>query len=361
MVGRFERAIPVAAAGLVLGMVGLAVFDPPAPHTQRPLAVLENPNSANGGELDGFDTAAGPALPAGLMRLNARGTAAESIIGGIDVKPRGQGASASSLHTAKALDDTFQRIGYDLDAVREGAQPVPRVFLASLPKDLSEVRQAPKRKEIFFRSVLPLVLQVNNEILADRQRLWRLHTETKKGRKLDAVDRLWLIVLAERYKVKRGNIKALLQRVDIVPPSMALAQAAEESGWGTSRFSRQGNAIFGEWTFSEADGLVPKERDEGKTHRVKVFKSLLHSVRAYARNLNTHRAYKEFRALRRDMRHEGAELSGRKLVETLTRYSERGPKYVKTLRSIMTVNKLNRLDAARLSAGSQAGRVASAI
>ncbi|MBT6095073.1 MAG: hypothetical protein HOH04_09330 [Rhodospirillaceae bacterium] len=367
MVGKFERGIPLAAGALVVGMVGLAIFDPPQPDTARPQAVLDGALLGKAvlegadTELPGFETAAGPALPSGLVRINAPGTAAESIVGVITVKPRDRGARASSLHTAKALDDTFQRIGYDLNAVRSGDRPVPRVFLAKLPTDMAEIRQAPKRKEIFFRSVLPLILQANNEILADRERLWGLHAQIAKGEILSAVDRLWLIVLAERYKVKRGDIASLLARVDIVPPSMALAQAAEESGWGTSRFSRQGNAIFGEWTFSTADGLVPENRDSGKSHRVKAFKSLLHSVRAYARNLNTHRAYREFRAMRQGLRKDGTALSGRKLVETLTRYSERGDKYVKALRALMTVNKLSYFDHARLSAGAQAGSKASAI
>jgi len=351
MVGKFERAIPLVAGSLVVGMIGLAVFDPPKKDTARPKAVLELPEM-----LDSFETAAGPALPAGLVRINAPGTVAESMTDGITVKRRTKPVQAGSLHTAEALDSTFERIGYDLKSISESGAPVPRVFLASLPKDMGEIRETAKRKAIFFRTVLPLVLQANDEIRADRERLWHLQALTKKGQKLPAVDRLWLIVMSERYKVKRGDIDGLLARVDVVPPSLALAQAAEESGWGTSRFSRLGNAIFGEWTFSAAagDGIVPKEREAGKTHRVKVFKSLLHSVRAYARNLNTHRAYREFRKGRLAMRRDGAPISGRKLVDTLRRYSERGEEYVKTLRSIMVVNKLGRLDDARLSTGAQA-------
>ncbi|MEK9723436.1 MAG: glucosaminidase domain-containing protein, partial [Rhodospirillaceae bacterium] len=183
---------------------------------------------------------------------------------------------------------------------------------------------------------------------ADRRRLSALVERARAGHRLAAVDRLWLVVLAERYKVDRNNYRELLKRVDIVPVSMALAQAAEESGWGTSRFSREGNAIFGEWTFSDAKGLVPLRRDTGKSHRVRAFKSLLHSVRAYARNLNTHRAYRGFRTKRLDMRTDGVPLRGRPLIETLTRYSERGPAYVKGLHKIMTVNNLDRLDEARL-------------
>ena len=356
MVGRFEFAITLAIGSLVAGMIGVAVFNPPKPETVRPVAVLEHsPRQAT------IKTSTRPVLSPDLLRTNAPGAVTEKITGGINVRPRGQGARAGSLHTAAALDDTFERLGYDLEAVSKGGAPVPRVFLASLPKDLDKVRQTTKRKAIFFRSVLPLVLQINEEILADRERLWDLHVHTQKGEKLAAVDRLWLIVLAERYKVKRGDMVALLARVDVVPPSLALAQAAEESGWGTSRFSRLGNAIFGEWTFAAADGLVPYEREEGKRHRVKTFKSLLHSVRAYARNLNSHRAYKEFRATRQSMRRQGQALSGHNLVDTLKRYSERGEKYIRTLRLIMEFNKLGRLDDARLSRGAEASHKASTI
>jgi len=341
MTGKFERGILFAAGGLVAGLVGLAVMEPPRSETGIPKAVLEYP------ETD-FETAAGPALPAGLVQVKAAGTAAESLVGGVDVRALDRGHRAVTLHTAEALAKTFRRMCYDLDGVKTGGAQVPRLFLASLPTDLDKVREAKQRKAIFFKSVLPLVLQVNDEIRADRRRLWDLSARVKKGEHLPAVDRLWLIVMAERYKVKRGNLGELMRRVDVVPPSMALAQAAEESGWGTSRFSREGNAIFGEWTFSSAEGLVPRKREAGKIHRVRAFKSLLHSVRAYARNLNTHRAYRGFRKMRQEMRRGGQDLRGAKLIETLTSYSERGGDYVKTLRSIMVVNKLSRLDGARL-------------
>ena len=227
--------------------------------------------------------------------------------------------------------------------------PVPRLFLASLPSDMSAISQATERKAIFFKTVLPLILQVNDEIWADRQRLRDLDPRATNGRYLPAVDRLWLIVLAERYKVKRDNLKELLKRVDIMPTSMALAQAAEESGWGTSRFSREGNAIFGEWTFSDSEGLVPLKHESGKTHKVRAFRSLLDSVRSYARNLNTHRAYRKLRTLRQKMRGDGTPIRGRQLIETLTSYSERGEDYVRDLRAIMSINNLDGLDAAKLS------------
>ena len=347
MLGRFERAIPLVAGALVIGMVTLAVFSPPKLRTSRPSAVLANQASQ-------FFLEPGQSLPTGLIRVNTPGNLTEGIVGGIILQPTGQ-------HSAIALDETFDRLGYNLDAVSNKGAFVPRIFLASLPKDLDKIRRAEKRKAIFFRSVLPLILQANEEIIFDRDRLLRLHMQIQKGQKLEAADRLWLIVLAERYKVQRGQMEALIARVDIVPPSLALAQAAEESGWGTSRFSLLGNAIFGEWTFSTSESVIPQQRDEGKRHRIKIFKSLLHSVRAYARNLNSHQAYKEFRTKRHTQRRQGAILRGGELVDTLTRYSERGEKYVKTLRDIMVWNKLDRLDKARLSRGAKASRAASRI
>jgi len=343
MTGRFERGVLFAAGGLIVGLVGLAVIDPPRPETAAPQAVLGQPKAT------AAETATATApLPAGFMRIKAIGTAAESLIGGVDVRALNRGHRAVDLHTATALDQTFDRMGYNLDTVKTGATEVPRLFLATLPSDMHKVRETKLRKTIFFKTVLPLVLQVNEEILTDRRRLWELTVRHKKGERLAAVDKLWLIVLAERYRVKRGNLAELIRRVDIIPPSLALAQAAEESGWGTSRFSKEANAIFGEWTFSGAEGLVPKAREAGKTHRIRAFKSLLHSVRAYSRNLNTHRAYRGYRKMRQQMRRQGDPLEGKRLVDTLTSYSERGDEYVKGLRAIMVVNKLSALDDARL-------------
>ncbi len=252
------------------------------------------------------------------------------------------------LKTTGALARTFNQLGYDLDLVRSGEAEVPRLFLASLPGDLKDVRETRLRKSLFFKTVLPLVLQANEEILRDRRRLWNIHFRKNLGEKIVAADRLWLIVIAERYGVKSGSIKSLLKRVDIIPPSLALAQAAEESGWGTSRFVREGNAVFGQWTFSSTGSLVPRDRDEDKNHKVKVFPSLLDSVRAYALNLNTHAAYRQMRNVRNSLRQRGAPLDGLLMVDSLKRYSQRGEKYVETIRVLIEHNNLQRFDDARL-------------
>lgn len=257
-------------------------------------------------------------------------------------------ASGVDRTSAIELSDAFARIGYDLNSVREGADRVPRLFLTSLPADIGDVRETATRKNIFFRTVLPLILQVNEEILTQRKRLWELRFKSRIGQPLRAADRLWLMVMAERYKTKSNDIDALLSRVDVIPPSLALAQAAEESGWGTSRFAREGNALFGQWVFTDKTHLKPKQREAGKRHQVMAFHSLFAAARAYAQNLNTHLAYKSFRQKRSNMRRSGGPLDGHQLAGALQRYSERGDEYIKSLRIIITVNGLEALDEARL-------------
>jgi Bax protein len=125
---------------------------------------------------------------------------------------------------------------------------------------------------------------------------------------------------------------------------MALAQAAEESGWGTSRFVLEGNALFGQYTFGTKYSLIPRAREAGKEHSIKAFPSLLEAVRSYAHNLNTHRAYRKFRDKREILRQNKKEITGDKLIAQLTNYSERGDKYVSAIRAIINVNRLKKLD-----------------
>ncbi len=257
-------------------------------------------------------------------------------------------ASTVDKASANALSDAYARIGYDLNSVLQDGERVPRLFLTSLPPDIGAVRETTSRKSIFFKTVLPLVLQVNEEILAQRQRLWRLRFKMRMGQPLRAADRLWLMVMAERYKTQSDDIDTLMRRVDIIPPSLALAQAAEESGWGTSRFAREGNALFGQWVFSDKTHLKPALRDSDKRHQVRAFENLIGAALAYVRNLNTHPAYATFRKERWDMRRGGEAVDGYQLAGTLQRYSERGSEYIKSLRTIISVNGLEALDQARL-------------
>ena len=252
-------------------------------------------------------------------------------------------------YTTGALLQEFSKIGYDFHAVRAGKRTVPRLFVTSLPRDMRQIRVAKQKKELFFKSVLPLVLHVNEQIRADRTRLIAVRKMKVNDQKISAADQLWLAALADRYKADRDDLSELSRRADIIPPSLALAQAAEESGWGTSRFVIEGNALFGQWTVQGDKGIVPARRDADRFHKIKAFETLLDAVRAYARNLNTHRAYRKFRSARAGFRQEGTSLDGLALSSSLAKYSERGDEYVKSLRRLIQGNRLENLDRAKLS------------
>ena len=265
--------------------------------------------------------------------------------GVISASVRGAGPGAQPLLTVSALDRTFAGLGYDLDRLRDGDGLVPRHFVAAMPVDMRAIRVPAKRKALFIKTVLPLILQANDEIRADRARLERILEH--KG-DLPAVDRLWLAAKAEVYEVKRADLKGLRARMDVIPPSLAIAQSAEETGWGTSRFVLEGNALFGQWTFSRNRHMVPRKRAAGRNHQVRAFPSLIEGVRAYMENLNTHRAYRGFRALRFARRAASQPLHGVELARTLTGYSERGEEYVETIQGLIRFNRLQAFDGARL-------------
>ena len=250
--------------------------------------------------------------------------------------------------TSSALSKVFARINYDFDAVQAGHVSVPRLFVKSLPVDMRRIRAAKERKKLFLLSVLPLILRVNDEIWAERKKLIKLKKLVNNRVKLSAEDRLWLAVMENRYKVTRGDLGALELGMDIIPPSLALAQAAEESGWGTSRFVVEGNALFGQWTDSSKSGIIPLGRVINRNYRIKAFRTLLDGVRAYARNLNTHKAYRSFRAGRSELRRSGKILSGQKLSLHLASYSERGENYIRSLQKIITSNSLEKFDRLKL-------------
>jgi Bax protein len=247
------------------------------------------------------------------------------------------------------LERAFWEAGYSLDLVREFNKPVPRLKLASLPGDLADMRNATRRKEVFLALVLPLVLEANAHIAVERKRLLHVLAMTKLGLPLPPDLGPWLKRLASRYNTEPDRLDVLLKRVDVIPVSLAMAQAAIESGWGTSRFAVQGNAIFGQWTTAGGRGLVPAAREEGKTHKVRAFDRLSESVAAYFLNLNTHRAYRGLRALRREARDMGARPDGQALAVGLEPYSEKGEEYVELLRALIRVNRLAPFDDAILS------------
>lgn len=244
--------------------------------------------------------------------------------------------------------ERFLNQGYDLTAVASGNVRVPRLFLLRIPKDWRELVPADKRKQAFVILVLPLVLQANEHVYADRQRLLDIAAQKKKGKTLPERDRQWLQDLAESYGTKADDLKELARRVDTIPPSLALAQAAIESGWGTSRFTTEGNALFGQWTTDVGNAMVPKDRDQGATYGIRRFTSLAGSVASYFRNLNGHKAYAKFRKQRAALRAKSKPLDGTVLATYLTSYSERGADYVAAVQKIIATNQLAPLDEALL-------------
>jgi Bax protein len=225
---------------------------------------------------------------------------------------------------------------------------VPPLYLASVPRGMRKIQQPAERKQVFLRMMLPLVLKANEGVRAERNRLMRIKIAQEKGTVISDGDRVYLMNMARRYGVRKPRIDLLLARVDILPVSIALAQSAVESGWGTSRFVLEGNAPFGQWTTASFKGLVPKNRTDGESHKIRTFDDLYGSVRSYIHNLNTHRAYRRFRAMRETMRTSGAHLNSLTLISSLTPYSKKGEAYVKLLKNVIVVNQLEPLDRARL-------------
>lgn len=211
--------------------------------------------------------------------------------------------------------------------------------------DFGEFEAGAERKSEFFTYLRPLMSEANSRILDDRQRLELLAADSHQG----WLDRRWLESLAGDYGIEdgrklndKGLITRLLRHVDIVPMSLALAQAATESGWGTSRFVIEGNNLFGEWCYVPGCGLTPLRRDEGRSHEVRSFARPAQSVKSYIRNINTHEKYRNFRLLREQMRQKGRALSGLELAGELTQYSERRDAYVEEIREMIRFNNLEK-------------------
>jgi Bax protein len=235
-----------------------------------------------------------------------------------------------------------------LAALRRGEAALPPVYLSQFPDNLADLRDSKQRKDIFIKTVLPLVLRANDEVRTTRQRMLSLIRREQEQGNLSANERAFLNQLAAQYEVTNGDFYELQKRVDVIPASLALAQGAEESGWGTSRFARQGNAVFGQRTFRKGGGLVPSRREAGQSYEVKAFSNLYTSVRSYIFNLNIHTAYKSFRQKRANFRGGGQPLDSHVLIGALTSYSERGQKYIDTIRVIIRANRLDDFDDVRL-------------
>ena len=244
--------------------------------------------------------------------------------------------------SASTIKQLFEDTNYSLNDVRKNKLVKP-VALTWLPNEIKNIENTKKRKELFLQIVLPLVLEENNKIKLDRIKLFSIINKSSNSE----VEKKWLNKKYKQYGVNSKDLSTLKIRMDEIPTSLALAQAAKETGWGTSRFALEGNALFGQWTWS-GEGLKPKDSDSSEGHKVMKFNILQASVRAYQRNLNTHKSYKEFRKARAELRSQGKELDSIILSEHLDKYAETGTKYVEILQKIIEQNNLKDFDDAKL-------------
>ncbi len=243
---------------------------------------------------------------------------------------------------ASTIEQLFEDTDYKLKDVRENKLVKP-VALTLLPEEIKKIENTKKRKEFFIQIVLPLILKENNNIKLDRMRLFSIINKSNNTN----LEKKWLDKKYKQYGVPSKDLSTLKIRMDEIPVSLALAQAAKETGWGTSRFAQEGNALFGQWTWS-GEGLKPKDSDKNEGHKVMKFNVLQASVRAYQRNLNTHSSYKDFRQARAKLRDEGKKIDSLILVEFLDEYAETGEKYVDVLKKIIKQNDLKDFDDAKL-------------
>ena len=243
---------------------------------------------------------------------------------------------------ASVVQQVFKDTNYNLKDVRETklVKPIP---LSHLPAEMKMIENSKVRKNLFIQIILPLVIEENNKIKLDRRKLFSILNKNNNS----LGEKKWLNIKFKQYGVIKKDLATLKIRMDYVPASLAIAQAAKESGWGTSRFAIEGNALFGQWTWT-GEGIKPAGSDSDSTHKVMRFKILKASVKAYQRNLNTHASYKKFRMERAKLRDNKKELDSLLLAGYLDKYAETGMEYVRVLKQIITQNKLKDFDDVKL-------------
>jgi len=243
---------------------------------------------------------------------------------------------------AETTISLFEELNYNLKSVRAGEKVKP-IYLTKLPKDIKTLGDTKKKRELFIKIVLPLILDENEKIMEDRKKLFQILSKSFNT----PGEKVWLKRRFKEYKIEDKDLAELKERMDLIPVSIALAQAANESGWGTSRFALEGNALFGQWTWSKK-GISPKNKDPNQSHKILQFQILKASVRAYKNNLNTHNAYKEFREVRAKLRQSGTKITGLALIKYLKAYSAIGEKYVEIIGGMIVQNSLEDFDKANL-------------
>ena len=236
--------------------------------------------------------------------------------------------------SASTIEELFNENGYSLEEVKKNKILNVGNQLTRLPKELKNIESPKKRKKLFIQIVLPLIIEENLKIRFDRKKLFEILNKNITTKR----DKSWLELKFKQYGVKNKDFSQLKIRMDEIPVSLAIAQAAKETGWGSSRFAQEGNALFGQWTWS-GDGIKPLDIDKNEKHKVAKFKILKASVRAYQRNLNTHSSYKKFRIERAIQRDNNGKLNSLKLVGFLDKYAETGKEYTEVLKKIISEEK----------------------
>jgi len=244
--------------------------------------------------------------------------------------------------SASTIEQLFKDTNYNLEDVRK-TKLVKPISISLLPKEIKKIENTKMRKKLFIQIILPLVIKENNNIRLDRRKLFSIINKSNNT----TSEKKWLKRKFKQYGVQKNDLSTLKVRMDEIPVSIAIAQAAKETGWGVSRFAQEGNALFGQWTWS-GDGIKPAAAEDDTSHKVMRFKVLQASVKAYHRNLNTHSSYREFRRARAQSRDEEKALDSLILSEHLDKYAETGKAYVKILQQIIKQNQLTDFDDAKL-------------
>ena len=244
--------------------------------------------------------------------------------------------------SASTIQQLFKETNYNLKDVRK-TKLVKPVKLSLLPNEMKKIENTKKRKNLFIQIILPLVIEENNRIKLDRKKLFTILNKNHNSNS----ENKWLNQKFKQYGVVNKDLSTLKVRMDTIPVSLAIAQAAKETGWGTSRFALEGNALFGQWTYS-GEGIKPSSIDSDKSHKIMKFKVLQASIRAYHRNLNTHSSYRKFRKLRAEARDNDEELDSLILADSLDQYAATGKEYTKILKKIISQNLLKDFDNVKL-------------
>ena len=253
------------------------------------------------------------------------------------------GMSVDYISRANEMLEIFKKYNFSVDRFLKD-ESANLIIFSSLPDDFMEIQPVNERKKLFINTLLPIIYAENLKILEDRKKILDWWSESQGENFSRDFWPAWLFELSEKYDAVDSNLGNLLIKVDVIPISMALSQAAIESGWGTSRYLREGNAVYGQYTFEKNKGIEPAKRDSSQKFFIRKFENLSESTKSYFKNINTHLAYESLREERKKLRMNGEVLSGLKLADFLTSYSERKQEYVKDVKKIIESNNFMKFD-----------------